>query len=95
MYFTGVAGLRNMFVYQPTLSTLQLQKDKGTKYVISLRPKGLYGSTLSLQYTHILHSIIAFGYKIGIKCNRDPLVVEQNKYVTKIINAYIVYELDT
>ena len=29
MYFTDNDGLQNMFVYQPTLSTLQLQKGKG------------------------------------------------------------------
>ena len=32
---------------------------------------------------------------MGIKFNREPLAVEQNNYTTKIVNAYIVYELDT
>ena len=32
---------------------------------------------------------------MGIKKENNPLVVEQNKYVTKIVNAYIVYESDT
>ena len=26
--------------------------------------------------------------------NNTPLVVEQNNYTTKIVNAYIVYDLD-
>ena len=55
---------------------------------------GLYCSTLSRQYTHFVHSINYFGCKIGIKFDGDPLVVEQNNYATKIVNAYIVYELD-
>ena len=36
-----------------------------------------------------------FGYKIGIKFDQDPLVVEQSNYATKIVNACTVYELDT
>ena len=32
---------------------------------------------------------------MGIKFNREPLAVEQNNYTNKIVNAYIVYELDT
>ena len=50
--------------------------------VISWKSKGLYGSTLSPKYTHFLHSIKFFDYKIGIKFNMDALVAEQNKYAT-------------
>ena len=32
--------------------------------------------------------------KICINLNKSPLVVEQNNYSTKIVNAYIVYELN-
>ena len=32
---------------------------------------------------------------MGIKFDKDPLAVEQNNYLTKIINDYFVYELDT
>ena len=32
---------------------------------------------------------------MGIKFDKDPLAVEQNNYVTKIVNVYVVYELDT
>ena len=28
------------------------------------------------------------------KFDKDPLAVEQNKYATKVVNAYIVYYLD-
>ena len=41
-----------------------------------------------------LYSIKLFRYKKGINFDKDPLVVEQNNYPTKISNAYIVYNLD-
>ena len=33
-------------------------------------------------------------YRIRIKFDKDPLAVEQNNYWTKIVNVYIVYDLD-
>ena len=35
-----------------------------------------------------------FGYKIQIYFNNTPLVVEQNNYRIKIVNFYIVNDLD-
>ena len=32
---------------------------------------------------------------MGAIFDKEPLVVEQNNYASKIANAYIVYELDT
>ena len=29
---------------------------------------------------------------MGIKSNKDSLAVEQNNYLTKIVNVYIVYD---
>ena len=29
-----------------------------------------------------------------VKCDEVPLVVEQNKYFTKIVNVYIVYDIE-
>ena len=29
-----------------------------------------------------------------IKFDKDPLAVEKNNYLTKIVNVYIVYDLD-
>ena len=75
--------------------TLQSQKDKSVDYVNSWKSEGLYSFTLSLQYNHFLHIIKFFGCKIGIKFDSDPLLVEQNSYANKIVNAYIVYELNT
>ena len=31
---------------------------------------------------------------MGIKFDKDPLAVEQNNYASKIVNIYIVYDLD-
>ena len=28
------------------------------------------------------------------KFNKNPLLVEQNNYATKVVNAYIIYDLD-
>ena len=33
-------------------------------------------------------------YRIGIKLDKDNLAVEQNNYLTTIVNVYIVYDLD-
>ena len=30
-----------------------------------------------------------------MKFDKDPLAIEQNNYLTKIVNVYIVYDLDT
>ena len=30
---------------------------------------------------------------MGVKFDKDPLGVEQNNYLTKIVNVYIVYDL--
>ena len=44
---------------------------------------------------YILFSCIAFsGYRMGIKLDKDSLAVEENGYLRKIVNVYIVYELD-
>ena len=45
-------------------------------------------------YTAFLNRIKFSEYRIGIKSDKDPLALEQNNYLIKIINAYIVYDLD-
>ena len=40
-----------------------------------------------------MHSIKLFGYRMGIKLDKDSLAAEQN-YSTKIAYDYIAYELD-
>ena len=50
---------------------------------------------LNLSHCVLLSDSIKLSeYRIGIKFDKDPLSVEQNKYLTKIANVYIVYDLD-
>ena len=94
MYFTTNDESQNTFVYQPTLNTLELRKDKGTHYILGWKSKGVYNSKLKPLYTAFLHGIKLFGYKIGIKFDNDALAVEQNNYLSKFVNVYIAYDLD-
>ena len=84
-----------MFVYQPTLRTLQSQKEKGVDYFLSWKSKGFYSSIFFTQHNHFLLSIKRFGQTIGIQFEKDLFVVKQKKYATKIVTAYVVYDLDT
>ena len=81
-----------MFVYQPTLDMLELKKDKGTDYVLSWKSNGVYNSKLKPLYTAFLHSIRLSEYRIGIRFDNDHLALEENNYLSKIVNVYIVYE---
>ena len=65
--FTSNDGSQNTFVYQPTLDTLELKKDKGNDYVLSWKSKGEYNSKLQPLYTAFLHSINISQYEMGIK----------------------------
>ena len=40
-----------------------------------------------------MHSTKLSGYKTGINVDKGPLAIEQNNYLTKIVNVYIVYDL--
>ena len=33
-------------------------------------------------------------YNLGVKIDKDPLAVEQNNYLTKILTVYIASDLD-
>ena len=39
-----------------------------------------------------MHSTKCSVYKVGIQFDQDPFAVEQNNYLTKIVNVYIVYD---
>ena len=41
-----------------------------------------------------MQSIKISAYRMGIKFDKDPLAVEQKNYFTKIVNVYIVYDLN-
>ena len=94
IYFTINDESQNTFFYQPTLDTLKLKKGKSADYVLSWKSKGLYTSKLTPLYTAFLHSIKLSEYRIGMKFDKDPLAVEQNNSLSKIVNVYIVYDLD-
>ena len=94
IYFTSNDGSQNAFIYQPTLDTFELKEGKGTDFVLCWKSKGLYNSKIKPLYTAFLHSIKLSEYRMGIKFDEDPLAVEQNSYVSKIVNVYIGYDLD-
>ena len=77
-------GSQNIFVYHPTFSVLQIKKTKSTHYIICWKSKWIDIFVLFfLQYNAFLHNFSE------TKFDRDP------NYVTKIVNAYIIYELHT
>ena len=83
-----------MFVYQPTFSTLELKEDKSTDYVIGWKSKEVHSSKLTPLCTDFLHNIKPPGCRIRMQFDSSILVVEQNNYMAKIVNAYNVHDLD-
>ena len=75
---------------------LELKEDKGADYVLIWKSKGACISKLYILplYTAFLHSIKLSGYRMGIKFDKDHLAVEQNKCLSKSVNACIIYDLD-
>ena len=57
------------------------------------KSRRVYNSKLKPLYATFLNSIKRIYIK-GIKFDKHPLAVEQNNYLTKIVNVYIVYDLD-
>ena len=80
MYFTNNDGSQNTFVYQPTLDTLELKKDKGIDYILSWKSNGVYNSKLKSLYTAFLYSITHSGHKTRIKFDNDLLAVKQKSF---------------
>ena len=73
---------------------LELKKFKGTNYILSWISKGVNTSKLKSLYTTSLQNIKLSEYRIGIIFDKDPLAVEQDNYLTKVVNAYIIYDWD-
>ena len=73
---------------------LELKADKWTDYVLSWTSKVVYHSKIKLFYTAFFHSLKLSENRIVIKIYKDPLSVEQNNYLIKIVNVYIIYNLD-
>ena len=71
---------------------IRIKKDTATDYIPRWKSKGVYTSKPKPLYTAFVHSIKISRYRIGIKFDKDPL--EQKNCLTKIVNFYIVYDLD-
>ena len=57
IYFTRNDGSQNTFVYQPTLDTLELKKDKGSDYVLSSKSKRVFNYKFKPSYIAFLQSM--------------------------------------
>ena len=93
-FFFGNDVSQNMFVYQPTLETLKIKYEKTSENVTSWKSKGVYNSNLKPLHGALLPHWKYAEKKISVNLNKSPLVVQKNNYSTKIVNAYIVYDLD-
>ena len=78
-------------LYQPTFNILELKKTKAPIMLLVLNQKNLFESKITWFY---LPNKKYFGHKVGMQFNSTPLVVEQNNYTAKIVNAYIFCDLD-
>ena len=63
MDFTSSDRSQNMLVYQATPDTLELKKDKGIDYVLSLESKRVFTYKLTPFYTIYLNSTKRYGYR--------------------------------
>ena len=75
-----------MFVYQATFNMLAPKIDKGIEYVTAWQSKGLFEWKLPLHGAFMCN-IKQFGYEIGLQFNNAP-------FTTRILNAYILYDLE-
>ena len=92
MYFRSNDGSKNTFALQTTLDPLKLKKGK-TLIMLLVGNEREYSKLKSL-YIVFLHSTKLSVYRMGIKFDKDPLALEQNKYLSKIVNVYSAYYLD-
>ena len=82
--FFGFDGFQNMFIYQPKST-----KELNTLLVGNQQRYILLNYTVTYWYSKWLS-----GYKIEIKSDDSILVVEQYIYTIKLVNGYIVCDLD-
>ena len=72
-----------MFFYHTTFDMLELKKDKGTDYILGWNSKGVFTSKLKPLYTlYMLPEC-----NLETRFVEDPLAVEWNNYVTKMVNT--------
>ena len=95
MYFTSNDRSQHTFDHQPELDSLEL---KNTKVLIMVLV-GNQNNYIILKLSHyILFSWVAQNFpknRLGIKFDKGSLALEQNNDLSKIVNAYIVYDIDT
>ena len=55
IYFTNNDGSQKTFVYQTTLDTVELEKDRGTDYILTWKSNGVYNSNIRyyIQLSHM------------------------------------------
>ena len=68
--------------------------DMGTEYVTSWKYKVLFEWKLFPLHGAFMPSIKLFGFKIEIQSNNTLLVIDQNNFTIKTVNAYIICDLD-
>ena len=73
---------------------LELKKERSTDYVIGWKSKSLLQSKHFPLHGAFLPDIKHFGNIIGIQFSKTPLAVEQNNYISNIVNAYTTSDLD-
>ena len=56
--------------------------------------KGVFNSKIEQLFTVFFSSVKISRCRLRIKFDEDPLVVEENNYLTKTVNVSIVYDLD-
>ena len=62
--------------------------------LVGWKSKRAYAFKLNLLCTVVLYNIKRFVCQIGMQFNKSVLVLEQSNYPTKIVNTYIVYDLN-
>ena len=82
------------FINQHLIFRKELTKDKSSDYVLSWKSTKVFNSELKPLYTAFKHRMKLYKYRIEIKFDNDPLAVEQNNYLTKISNVYILCDFD-
>ena len=90
----GDDSSQNILVCKPVFHMLQLKKGKDTNYVFSGKSNSVVTSNLTPLYTDFFHNIKLSGNILEIKFDKDSFPVEQNNYTTKVVKAYIFYDLD-
>ena len=107
IYFTSNDVFQKTFIYQPTFDTLELKKvlimfvvGNQREYIILNLNHYVYCLYYIVHIVYIvyilytLHSIKRSEYRIVITFDKDPLAVEQNNYLTKIVIIYTLFDLD-